>query len=273
MIARLSGRVGVKTAGASALLLVGLVVALVPTYAAAERWQPRPTTAAWQWQLQGKIDTSVKAGVYELDGFDTPRSVVERLHRLDRKVICYISAGSWEKWRPDARRFPERVLGAVYDGYPDERWLDIRRIRDLAPLIRARIAMCARKGFDAVEPDNVNGWENRTGFPLTAADQLRFNRWLARQAHRAGLAVALKNDGRQAKKLVRHFDFAVVESCFTYRECGPYRVFVREGKAVFAAEYEIKPKAFCAKARRLGFSAIKKTYPLRARPWKACSSR
>lgn len=262
---------GLVVGGALMLTAMLFFAGLVSGSAQAERWRPAPTTAPWQWQLQGEIDTSIDAAVYELDAFDTPARVVRRLHRQGRKVICYISVGSWERWRPDAKRFPKRVLGAGYDGYRDERWLDIRRIRALAPLLRARVALCARKRFDAIEPDNLNGWENRTGFPLTGADQLRFNRWIARQAHRAGLSVALKNDGPQAKQLVRHFDFAVVESCFTYNECGPYRAFIRAGKAVFVAEYEIGPARFCGRARRLGFSAIKKTYPLRARPWQPCS--
>ncbi len=82
--------------------------------------------------------------------------------------------------------------------------------------------MCARKRFDAVEPDNVAGWEpeNQTGFEITRADQLRFNRWIARQVHDRGMAVALKNDPRQVDQLVGAFDFAVVEECFQYDECG-----------------------------------------------------
>jgi hypothetical protein len=97
--------------------------------------------------------------------------------------------------------------------------------------------MCRRKGFDAVEPDNVDGFENRTGFPLRAHDQLAFNRWLARAAHRRGLAVLLKNDADQARTLEPRFDGALVEQCIQYRECGKYRPFARAGKPVFAVEY------------------------------------
>lgn len=231
---------------------------------------PRPATRAFQFQLQGRIDLSVRAPVYEVDGFDTPRRTVRALHRRGRRAICYISAGSWENWRPDAGRFPRSVLGKVYDGYPDERWLDIRRIRLLAPILRRRLDMCARKGFDAVEADNVAGWENDTGFPLTSADQLRFNRWIAREVHRRGMSAGLKNDGRQAARLAEVFDFAVVEECFSYDECGQYRPFIRAGKAVFAVEYELAPRSFCPQARRLRFSAIRKSYALRARPWVPC---
>jgi len=236
------------------------------------RWQPKPTTSSWQFQLQGKIDTSIDARVYEIDGFNVSKAVVKKLHALGRKVICYIDVGSWENYRPDAKRFPRSVIGKRYDGYPNERWLDIRRFRSFAGPIKSRIRMCARKGFDGLEPDNINGWENPTGFPLTAADQLRFNRWIARLAHRNGLAVGLKNDGRQARKLVRHFDFAVVEQCFQYRECGQYRPFVRRGKAVYSVEYERPNSAFCARARKIRFSAIGKEYDLFARPWRPCAA-
>jgi hypothetical protein len=238
--------------------------------AAGDRWQPRPTTAPWQWQLQGRIDTSVPAGVYEVDGFDVPAGVVRTLHRKGRKVLCYLSVGSWEDWRPDADGFPRSVLGARYAGYPSERWLDIRKIDKLAPILDRRFAMCARKGFDAVEADNVNGWDIRSGFPLTRADQLRFNRWVAQRVHDQGMAIALKNDGPQARQLVGDFDMAVVESCFRYNECGDYRVFVKKGKAVFAAEYESEPRQFCPNARRFRFSAIRKTPDLRAKPWRHC---
>ena len=100
------------------------------------------------------------------------------LHADGSAVVCYISAGSWERWRPDADRFPERVLGRS-NGWPGERWLDIRRRGVLRPIMEARLDMCARKGFDAVEFDNVDGYANRTGFPLTGADQLRYNVFLA----------------------------------------------------------------------------------------------
>jgi hypothetical protein len=245
------------------------IAVLAPT-AAAARWQPKPTTAAWQWQLQGRIDTSVDARVYEVDGFEAPARTVARLHRQGRKVICYLDVGSWESYRPDADRFPESVLGRAYERYPDERWLDVRRVDLLAPILRQRFDLCRRKGFDAVEPDNIAGFENKTGFPLTAADQLRFNRWVAREVHRRGMSVALKNDPGQVEQLVRRFDFAVVEECFAYDECGAFSPFVAAGKAVFVAEYEEPLAAICGQAERLRFSVIRKDYDLFAQPWEPC---
>ncbi len=237
------------------------------------RWHPGPRTQAWQWQLQGKIDTSVPACVYEVDGFETSKRTVAKLHREHVKVICYLDVGSWESYRPDKAAFPRSVIGRKYAGFPDERWLDVAHFQRFEKPLKRRFNMCARKGFDGVEPDNVAGWEkeNRTGFKITKADQLRFNRWVANQVHGRGMAVALKNDGRQAKQLSGNFDFAVVEECFQYHECGYYRnTFIKEGKAVFEAEYEQKPNQYCKTAKAIGFSAIRKSYDLFAKPWIPC---
>jgi hypothetical protein len=48
---------------------------------------------------------------------------------------------------------------------------------------------CLGKGFDGVDFDNVDGYANATGFELDGDDQLRFDAWLARAAHRRGLSV------------------------------------------------------------------------------------
>ena len=86
------------------------------------------------------------------------------------------------------------------------------------------------------------------------------------------MSVALKNDPEQAPQLARVFDFAVVEQCFQYHECGRFSPFVKRGKAVFEAEYEIGPARFCDRAAALRFSAIRKSYDLLARPWITCLS-
>lgn len=252
------------------LAVLLLAAAALPATASAARWKPKATTAPWQWQLQGKIDTSVKAPVYEVDGFDVPKATVGALHRKGRKVICYMDVGSAENYRPDFKQFPASVLGNKYDGYPDERWLDIRQIKVIAPILNKRFDLCKRKGFDAVEPDNMAGYQNNTGFPLTAADQLRFNRYIAKAVHTRGMSVALKNDPDQAKQLVGQFDFAVVEECFQYNECRRFSPFIAQNKAVFEAEYELNPSEYCAKATDLGFSSIRKSYDLFARPWIPC---
>ena len=53
--------------------------------------------------------------------------------------------------------------------------MDVRRIDVLGPIMESRLDMCEEKGFDGVEPDNVDGYLNDTGFPLTKEDQLSYN--------------------------------------------------------------------------------------------------
>lgn len=229
---------------------------------AAEHWRPEPGVD-WQWQLSGRIDTSVDAPVYDIDGFDQDAKTVAALHAEDRKVICYLSTGAWEDFRPDADAFPASVRGKS-NGWEGEWWLDIRRTDVLEPLMEKRIEMCAEKGFDAVEPDNMDGYLNDTGFPLTAAHQLRYNRLIADLAHRHGMAVGLKNDLPQIPELVDDFDFAVNEQCAQYEECDELTPFIDAGKAVLHAEYELPVADFCPESRRLRLSSLLKKYDLDA---------
>ncbi|MDX6553307.1 MAG: hypothetical protein QOH74_1795, partial [Gaiellales bacterium] len=85
--------------------------------------------------------------------------------------------------------------------------------------MRARLDMCAAKGFDAVEFDNIDGYLNRTGFALKGADQLAYNTWLANEAHLRGLSAVLKNDLPQIPKLLLYYDMALNEQCWQYAEC------------------------------------------------------
>jgi hypothetical protein len=152
-------------------------------------------------------------------------------------VICYLNAGAWEDWRPDSQDFPEATLGKDYQGWPGERWLDIRQIEQLESLMDARLDLCAQKGFDGVEPDNMDGYTNNTGFPLSYNDQIEYNRWVANQAHARNLAVGLKNDPEQVLDLVDYFDWMTTESCFDENWCDKTLPFLQAGKPVIAIEY------------------------------------
>lgn len=231
--------------------------------------RPPPLGAAWQYQLSGPLDLDAEAEVFDVDGEEASAEDVAALHDRGAYVVCYVSAGSHEDWRPDADDYPDDVIGAPLDDWPGERWVDVRRTDVLLPLIEARLARCREKGFDAVELDNVDGYANETGFPLTAEDQLAFNRALADAAHRAGLAVGLKNDADQVVDLVDAFDFAVVEECLSYGECDRYGPFVTAGKPVFLVEYELDIDEVCEAARARGFSAITKDIDLDA-PRQGC---
>jgi hypothetical protein len=234
-----------------------------PVATTARRWVPRKGTT-WQWQLSGRIDLTVKAAVFDLDVDDTSAKTVKALHAKGRRVVCYVDVGTWESYRPDASKFPKKLLGKRVDGWPDERWLDIRRIDLLAPLLRARMDTCRRKGFDALEPDWLNHYEEDTGFPITRADSIRFDKWVAREAHRRGLSVAQKNAPGLTSALRRSFDFAITEDCALYDECGSYKAYLSAGHAVLDAEYEQSTAQFCPETKRLGVTAIAKRLSLGA---------
>jgi hypothetical protein len=232
--------------------------------AVTERWQPT-RGVSWQWQLDGEpIDLSVEAEVYDVDLFETPAATVQELHDRGRRVICYFTAGSWEPYRPDSGDFPEEILGGPVEGWPDERWIDVRRLDVLRPLLAARFDRCAEKGFDGVEPDWLDNHVQDTGFPVTAEDQLAFNRMLAELAHERDLAIGLKNDLDQVAELADLFDFAVVEQCAEFDECDRLTPFLDRDKPVFHAEYDLPTSAFCAESRRLGLSSIRKRVELDA---------
>jgi endo-alpha-1,4-polygalactosaminidase (GH114 family) len=229
-------------------------------------WHPT-VGLTWQWELgDDDIDTSIEADVYDIDLY-AEQSVIDTLHAKGVRVICYISVGSWEDWRPDKDQFPSEVLGKDYDGWPGEKWLDIREMDKLAPILRARLDLCKSKGFDAVEPDNMEIYTNNTGFPLTYQDQLRYALWLADEAHQRGLAIGVKNASDQVKDLVDHFDFAITEDAFYYDWAEEMNPFIEAGKPVFAAEYTDLGgdfESYCRKSRELKFSTILKNRDLDA---------
>lgn len=228
-------------------------------------WHPKPGLT-WQWQLTEPVDTSVDAQVYDIDGTENGAAVVAALHAAGRKAICYVNVGADESFRPDAAAFPSAVVGQP-NGWPGERWLDVRQSAVLRPIIAARFKTCADKGFDGIEADNVDGYQNDTGFPVTADDQLAFNRMVAGLAHADGLAVGLKNDVDQVPQLVSSFDFAIDEQCAEYSECDTLTPFIAAGKAVFHVEYSVPLSQFCAQTTALGFSSMRKNTSLDAARW------
>jgi endo-alpha-1,4-polygalactosaminidase (GH114 family) len=228
-------------------------------------WQPTPGLT-WQWQLDEEMDTSPEAEVYDIDLY-VEQAVIDELHARGVKVICYISVGSWEDKRPDAHQFPPEVLGKDYEGWPGERWLDIRRIDLLSPIMQARLDLCKSKGFDGVEPDNIEIHDNHTGFPLTYKNQLDYARWLADEAHSRGLAIGLKNSPDMVTDSLPFFDFAITEDAFYYRWIDQLLPFIEAGKPIFAAEYtdmDVDFPAACAWGRQHNVSFIQKNRILTA---------
>ena len=193
----------------------------------------------WQVQLSGPVNTSYAVKVYDIDLFDTPLSTIKMLKSQGKYVICYFSAGSSENWRPDYKRFVTTDMGKALSGWPGEHWLDTRS-NNVREIMRTRLDLAKTKQCDGVDPDNVDGYTNNTGFALDDSTQLDYNLFLSIEAHARRLSVGLKNDIKQIDALASNFDFAVNEQCFQYGECGAYVAFTGQGKPVFNIEYAKK---------------------------------
>lgn len=113
------------------------------------------------------------------------------------RVICYIEVGAAERYL----HITVPVVGRV---------------------IRARIARCAKKGFDAIEPDIDDSYTDDTGLRITETQNIAYDRAPATYAHGLGLAWGQKNgdNDRRFSKSLEHFsDFLLDEQCFQYDTC------------------------------------------------------
>ncbi|NQW20607.1 MAG: endo alpha-1,4 polygalactosaminidase [Chloroflexi bacterium] len=221
-----------------------------------------PPDSDWNWQLTGELNMTVDTNVWDIDLFETHSETIAELRQNGRYVICYFSAGSIEDWRPDVDGFDPKAIGLPLDGWEGENWLDVRAESSLT-LANSRLRMAKQAGCDAVEPDNVDGFTNETGFPLTSFDQIKFNTALARTAHEYGLAIGLKNSLDIASELADEFDFSVTEQCHQYEECELLAPFLNSGKPVLNAEYPgsqntaiESASATCPEAKQLGIHTL-----------------
>jgi hypothetical protein len=242
-------------------------------------WVPAARTS-WQWELDhplnlgsasdmGTNGTLYTGGpapapqVYDIDGFDNGAATVNRLHALHKRVICYLSVGTWETWRSDASRFPAALRGSADPGWSGEQWLNIsprgRYYRTLQAIMYSRLVMCKAKHFDGVELDNIDVAENSSGFPVTIAQDNAYVTWHAARAHALGLAVGQKNYLDQSRALVRSMDFLVSEQCYQYGACGQLATYRAAHKAIFEAEYSDQgadPASYCQNANAVNLNAV-----------------
>ena len=281
-----AGMAGVGKGLVATALLAGALVGAAPAAraslapaAGASRWVPGTGQVEWQWELDHPLDlssakdmgtgdktyTGAPAGapsVYDIDGFDNPASTVTALHARGDHVVCYIEVGAAENYRPDYAELKATGLGKRVPGYPDERYLNIRKAQVLS-IIEARIHMCATKGFDAVEPDIDDSFADPTGFHITESQNVSYDTTLAAYAHSLDMSWALKNGDVPsfATQLLPVVDFALDEQCFQYDTCGAFfPAFGQAGKAVFEVQYSDeggpKPGKFCPTANADNFDAV-----------------
>jgi hypothetical protein len=145
--------------------------------------------------------------------------------------VCYVNGfqaqpGELRWWRARHRGLLLTRRGRpVVDRAWNEQLLDTStpsKRRALLRIVGGWIDGCARAGYQAVEPDNLDSWD-RSGGGLTRADNLAFSALLIARAHARGLAIAQKNGSEVASAGRRlGFDFAIAEECQPNSECDDF---------------------------------------------------
>lgn len=228
-----------------------------------------PNGKTFEWRLDDLPNSyTTTAEVVDIDAFSATPELITNLQAQGKIVIAYLSVGSVENFREDASDFPDSVVGNVYEGFEDEKWLDIREIDLIAPVLRARFDMIAAKGFDAIEPDNINGYQNNTGFSLTVQDAAVFSRWLIEEAHSRDLGLGQKNAEELISEMVDEFDWILSEGAYADSFADQLAPYITANKAVFLTEYtdQISTTDFinnvCPYALEKGYSAVLKNRDL-----------
>ncbi|ORY72960.1 hypothetical protein LY90DRAFT_503347 [Neocallimastix californiae] len=248
------------------LLPVTILVSLIFSNVEA-RWKPTPGMT-WNYVLGAKVDiSSERAQVLDID-YETDASKIKQYHNAGKRVICYFSGGTIEKNRSDYKHYTA-VSGLVkntYGDWPDEKWLDFRK-EGLKPLIINRMKRAINNGCDAIEVDNLDGYQisdvkDNWSNPLTKEDTVVFARWLGNTAHSLGISIGLKNIPGLISSVGSYFDFAINESCIHYKnECAMYKNFIRTGKPVFGITYGSftgQLQTMCKELNGVGISMIVK---------------
>ena len=223
-------------------------------------WYPQHLDAKgqpmrWDWQI-GRVTPLQRTGaaavdMYDLDGFLTTKAEVTAIKTTWQaatlphpKTVCYLDL-AWEDYRPDATpgggAFPASTLGLVYYGYPEERWVDFRQLDELKPMLDERISMCARKGFDAVELDDIDSFDppSTTGFHLTPGDAQNYLAYAFNEVHKDGMTALWKNSPYLSSWGRQYTDDDYVcnpgQKCPTAREFSTFCQVVEKPSYGFAA--------------------------------------
>lgn len=195
---------------------------------------------SFEWRLDSISLSEVNqysCKIIDIDAFTASKELVAAFHAKGIKVIAYISVGTLETYRPDSNLLPSEVVGNIYPDWPDERFLDLRQIEKLKPFITSRFDMIKAKGFDGIEPDNIDIYGEQTDFNLSLNDSKFFCEWIIEEAHNRGLSIGQKNTEELVPLLYKKFDWALTENAFHQNTQNYYSSYISAGKPVFSAEY------------------------------------
>jgi hypothetical protein len=223
------------------VIAVGATVSSAPSVVASTNHQVRlpPANGRFDYQIGGAYKPLPSVRIVDRDRTSEPAPGVYN--------ICYINAFQTQAYQDGWwRRHHSKLLlrsakGALIEdpGWPGEIILNTSTAADrqsLAAIEDRWLVGCKAKGFEAVEPDNLDSNTRSHGL-LTQAEDFAFAKLLVARGHADGLAMAQKNDAEQSAHLRRkvHFDFAIAEECQVFTECSFYTKTY--GAQVYEIEY------------------------------------
>ncbi len=237
-----------------------------PVQAVEDYYKPK-IGDSFEWRLDSIGINEVNkynCKIIDIDAFTATKELVNAFHARGIKVIGYISVGTLENYRPDSSLLSHDIIGNIYPAWPDERFLNIREIEKIKPFITSRFDMIKQKGFDGIEPDNMDGYGEVNGFDLTLTDTKLFCDWIIEEAHKRGLSIGQKNTEELVPFLYKKFDWALTEDVFNSNTQNNYSPYISINKPVFSAEYTdvMNTTDFnslvCTKAKQLKYFAFLK---------------
>lgn len=183
-----------------------------------------PANGKFDYQIGGAYPPSDDVSVLDRDRNDSPIA--------GKYNVCYVNAfqtqpDEFDWWKANHEDLLlENARGELVE---DESWneilLDTSSVEKRAAILEivgGWIDACAAKGFQAIEPDNLDSWTRSQGL-LSQEHNVELAKLLVARAHAAGLAIAQKNTSELAPlHAAIGFDFAIAEECHWYDECDAY---------------------------------------------------
>ena len=192
-----------------------------------------PGPGVLSYQLGGGYDPPAGTDVVVRDSTDEPAAGVYS--------VCYVNGFQTQPGADldaiDTLLLHEGDERVTDPGWPDEVLYDAstpEQRSQVAELVSRDLDLCAEKGFQGVDLDNLDSWTRSRGL-LDVDDAEALANLLVSAAHDRDLAVGQKNAAEHTGRFRGAFDFAVVEECAQYDECDAYTDAY--GDLVYAVEY------------------------------------
>ena len=224
--------------------------------------------SSFDWILDTDDISEIKTSsqIVDLDVLDTEKTTIEKLKKQWKVVIWYINVWAIENYRDDYKNFPKNVIWKTYSWWEDEKYLDVRKYEDFKKYILNRLDIAQEKGFDWIEPDNMDTYDNfsETWFKILQWDMKEYLTWLNIEVNKRWMFLIQKNAPELSLKMEKKFDAALLEWAFYNNFEDDFKNYIKNWKKVFNVEYtdNTTKKYFleniCPKSKKMWFISILK---------------